>query len=88
MQLPAKLGLAVAFVLLAAACEEEQRSDARGSWGGSAKVVTQTVRRQSIVDEIEALGTARANESIEIRPRIASLVERVAFDEGQRVDAG
>ena len=88
MQLPAKLGLAVAFVLLAAACEEEQRSDARGSWGGSAKVVTQTVRRQSIVDEIEALGTARANESIEIRPRIASLVERVAFEEGQRVDAG
>ena len=88
MQLPAKLGLAVAFVLLAAACEEEQRSDARGSWGGSAKVVTQTVRRQSIVDEIEALGTALANESIEIRPRIASLVERVAFDEGQRVDAG
>lgn len=88
MQLPAKLGLVVAFVVLAAACEEEQRSDARGSWGGSAKVVTQTVRRQSIVDEIEALGTARANESIEIRPRIASLVERVAFDEGQRVDAG
>lgn len=88
MQLPAKIGLAVALLVLVTACEDDQRSDARGSWGGPAKVVTQIVGRQSIVDEIEALGTARANESIEIRPRIASLVERVAFEEGQLVQAG
>lgn len=41
-----------------------------------------------MVDEIEALGTAGANESVEIRPRIASLVERIHFVEGQLVAAG
>ena len=40
------------------------------------------------IDEIEALGTARAFESVDIQPRISSLVERVAFDEGQIVAAG
>lgn len=43
---------------------------------------------QQLVDEIEALGTARANESVEIRPRISSLVDRIAFEEGQLVTAG
>jgi len=41
-----------------------------------------------MIDEIQALGTARANESIEIQPRISSLIERIAFDEGQFVNAG
>lgn len=41
-----------------------------------------------MVDEIQALGTASANESIEIRPRISSLVERIAFTEGEFVNAG
>ena len=41
-----------------------------------------------MVDEIEALGTARANESVEIRPRVASLVDRIAFEEGQAVQQG
>ena len=48
------------------ACEEEASAPARGGWGGAAKVVTEQVERQHIVDEIEALGTTRANESIEI----------------------
>ena len=43
---------------------------------------------QPITDEIQALGTARANESIEIRPRIASYVTRIAFEEGQAVEQG
>lgn len=84
----AKLGCVLALLALASACEEKQASDARGSWNRASTVVTQAVEMRTIVDEIEALGTARANESIEIQPRIASLVERVHFDEGQLVEAG
>lgn len=41
-----------------------------------------------MVDEIQALGTAHAFESVEIQPRIASLIERVAFAEGDMVRQG
>lgn len=71
------------------ACEEETQSNASdGRGGGAVTVVTQTVERQHIVDRIEALGTARANESIEIQPRISSLIEKIEFLEGQEVSAG
>jgi len=73
---------------LLTACEEEPAADTRGGWGGPAKVVTQQVELQHIVDEIDALGTARANESVEIQPRISSLIETVVFKEGQYVDKG
>lgn len=80
----------VFLVLLAAlaACSEEPASSARGGWGAAAKVVTATVELKPMVDEIEALGTARANESIEIQPRVASLIDRVDFKEGQMVRKG
>ncbi len=80
--------LPVALASLLIACEEDQSAPARGGWGGPAQVVTQQVSRQHIVDEIEALGTARANESVEIQPRISSLIESIAFEEGQAVGAG
>jgi membrane fusion protein (multidrug efflux system) len=83
-----KLILPLALAVLLSGCEEEPAATARGGWGGAARVVAQIVERQHIVDEIEALGTARANESIDIQPRIASLVERIAFEEGQLVQKG
>jgi membrane fusion protein (multidrug efflux system) len=73
---------------LLTACEEEPAAGARGGWGGPAKVVTQQVELQHIVDKIDALGTAHANESVEIQPRISSLIETVVFKEGQYVDKG
>jgi membrane fusion protein (multidrug efflux system) len=76
------------FVALLTACEEEPAAGTRGGFGGPAQVVTQRVELQHIVDEIDALGTARANESIEIQPRISSLIETVVFEEGQFVDKG
>ena len=74
--------------MLLAACGDEPPAGSRGGWGGAVKVVTQDVTLQPMVDEIEALGTARAYESVDIQPRISSLVERVAFEEGQIVSAG
>ena len=85
----AKIAIFTALsVALLSACEEEASEGRPGGWGGAAQVVTETVERQHIVDEIEALGTARANESVEIRPRISSLIERTLFEEGQQVTRG
>ena len=78
---------ASAFALLA--CESEP-SVARGLGGFNAatKVIATTIRSERLIDEIQALGTAKANESIEITPRISSVVTRVAFLEGQLVQKG
>jgi membrane fusion protein (multidrug efflux system) len=80
----------LAGALLATACDD-QPSAAGSGWGGpnaATKVITAVLQPQRLVDEIEALGTAKANESIEITPRISSVVTRVHFEEGQLVQAG
>ena len=88
MQQPEKLLILTSILVLLAACEEETAAGGRGSFGGPAEVVTQQVELQHMVDEIDALGTANANESIEIQPRISSVIESVSFSEGQNVVAG
>ena len=74
--------------LLLGGCEDDSAEAGSGGWGGIAKVVTQRVEFRPIVDEIQALGTARANESVEIQPRVSSLIEAIAFSEGQVVSKG
>ena len=78
----------IACLALITACGEEPQTGGSGGWGGPVSVTTQPVRLQPLVDEIQALGTARANESIEIRPRVASLVTRILFEEGELVQQG
>lgn len=82
------LVISLSALLLISACADEPAADAVGGWGAAVQVITRQVELQPMVDEIQALGTARANESIEIQPRVASLVERILFDEGQFVDEG
>jgi membrane fusion protein (multidrug efflux system) len=52
------------------------------------EVIAQTVRLQKIVDEVEALGTLQANESVELTASVTELVTKVDFDDGQRVNKG
>ncbi|MDH3747012.1 MAG: efflux RND transporter periplasmic adaptor subunit [Gammaproteobacteria bacterium] len=80
--------LLVAMTLLIG-CDDGSNDGTQGTMrGGATKVVTVQVELQPLVDQIEALGTANAYESIEIRPRISSLIEIIAFEEGQLVSAG
>lgn len=78
----------VGCLVLIAACGEEPQTGGNSGWGGPIGVVIEPVRLQPLVDEIQALGTARANESVEIRPRIASLVTRILFEETRLVQKG
>jgi len=79
----------VPMALTIAACGDAPEDNGRDGWdSGATRVVTASVELQPLVDEIQALGTARANESVEIQPRISSLVESIDFIEGQVVRAG
>src|SRR5262245_4376182 len=46
------------------------------------------VRRDSIFDVVEALGTAQANESVTLTAKVTDTVRRVNFEDGDYVDAG
>jgi membrane fusion protein (multidrug efflux system) len=75
----------LAAVLMLAACGksgQEERKDA------PAVVTTMRVAPQPWRDSIEALGTARANESVSIVAKVSDVVTRLAFDSGERVRAG
>lgn len=71
-------------------CSDEAATGRTSGQAGErvAKVVTHRVAMQPMVDDIQALGTANANESIEIQPRLSSVVERIRFEEGQAVSKG
>lgn len=43
---------------------------------------------ETVVDRVNAVGTLRAAESVVIRPEVPGLIEKVHFQEGQRVRAG
>ena len=78
----------ILVAILVAACDSADEGRGQGGWDRTPQVVTAPVELKSMVDEIQALGTARANESVSIRPRLSSIVSGVAFEEGQMVDAG
>lgn len=76
-------------LVLAGACRGGgDPEDAVQAGDTTTKVVTRVVEPQRLVDKIQALGTARANESVEIKSRISSIVTKISFKEGQLVRRG
>ncbi|HPF69471.1 MAG TPA: efflux RND transporter periplasmic adaptor subunit [Candidatus Krumholzibacteria bacterium] len=61
---------------------------ARAAGTGAPPVVVARAVEVSFPLTVQALGNARANESVEIRPRISQTVTAIRFDEGQDVAAG
>lgn len=51
-------------------------------------VIVAEATSTEFVDRIEALGTLRANESVDIRANVSEIVTRLTFDDGQRVTKG
>ena len=82
---------AAALALLLAGCGGDDAQGGPGGAmfrGGPPPVVTEAVLRGDITDNYTALATARANEAIDVTPRISSVVSAIHFDEGQNVTAG
>lgn len=46
------------------------------------------VLKEDFFDEVEALGTLRANESVNLTPSVTELVTKVNFEDGNRVEKG
>lgn len=75
------------MVLLSACASDEETGRSRGA-PRPVTVLTQTVAIGTVVDSIEALGTARANESVTITANLTETVRKVHFEDGQRVAEG
>ena len=60
--------------------EQQQRSS------GATPVVVETVSQQPLAIVIEALGTAEANESVELTAQNAAIVTSIAFEDGENVE--
>jgi membrane fusion protein (multidrug efflux system) len=56
--------------------------------GGPVTVVTVTLRRQAFARQMEAVGTARANEAVDITAKLSNRVTAIRFREGQQVKTG
>jgi membrane fusion protein (multidrug efflux system) len=56
--------------------------------GGAASVNTAQVSEQMMSDRIESVGTAVANESVNLTPKVSDTISRVAFEDGDLVRAG
>jgi len=57
-------------------------------WGGPVQVVTDKVTLKPIVDQVEAIGTALANESVSLTSKVTDTVRKVNFEDGMYVEKG
>ena len=86
---PGRVAPLLALAALAAGCGGNDDSGGMARFGGGPPpVVTETVLLGDITDNYTALATARANEAIDVTPRISSVVSAIHFEEGQGVSKG
>lgn len=78
---------ALAFVIALAACGRDGAAQQNG--GEKPVVVTTTVVRPTQWnDTLQALGTAKARESVTLTAKVSEIVQDVHFESGQDVEAG
>jgi len=73
-------------LFLLAGCKAEPEA-ARGQ-GADVPVTAQVVEPSAWSDTLQALGTAKARESVTITAKVSEIIEQVHFDSGQQVRAG
>lgn len=84
------LALGVACLGLAAGCAKKETAAAGPRAGsGQVQVVEVTpVTRRDLAETLTVVGSFEANESAQLRPEIAGLVQAIYFEEGQVVKRG
>ena len=88
--------LAITMTLLISACSKDEAKDGPaaggnghgGQGGPPAVVITALVTEKNWGERVQAVGTARAKESIEITSRVSDKISRVHFESGDSVRAG
>jgi membrane fusion protein (multidrug efflux system) len=85
-----RLAGGLALCLLAAACQRDAGAGAArgGDRGKPVPVAIATVREQPWRDELRALGTVAARESVTVTAKVSETVEQVHFESGQAVARG
>ncbi len=78
------LGLSLAVL---AGCAGKQEAAARRQ-GEAVPVTAQVVQPMQWNDTLQALGTAKARESISVTAKVSEIVEKVHFESGQHIAAG
>lgn len=86
----ALLGVGAYWMLFrdSAAPQEAGAPGPPGRGGGAVTVAVEAAARSPVVEVIEAVGTARANESVTVTAKVTDTVRSVEFDDGDYVDAG
>ncbi|MFL6550902.1 MAG: efflux RND transporter periplasmic adaptor subunit [Povalibacter sp.] len=89
----ARLSYPLQFVSLAllaavAACDGPPAPTRQAQSAASVNVVTAPVTRKSLSTEIEAVGTARARESVDVTSKASNIVTAIRFKEGDLVKRG
>ncbi|HDS0948692.1 TPA: efflux RND transporter periplasmic adaptor subunit [Stenotrophomonas maltophilia] len=79
------LGLSLAVL---AGCAGKQEAAAARRQGEAVPVTAQVVQPSQWNDTLQALGTAKARESISVTAKVSEIVDRVHFESGQQVAAG
>ncbi|MEX2487915.1 MAG: efflux RND transporter periplasmic adaptor subunit [Pseudomonadales bacterium] len=69
--------------------QNQQRED-QGAWGDNQTpiVITKPAEIRPLVDEIESIGTAKANESVSLAAKVTDTVSDVHFEDGALVEKG
>lgn len=83
-----RLALCAMVVIAAAGCSRSPPSAATKASSQAVDVVTVAAAMQPLGIEIEAVGTAGANESVEVTSKTSNTVTAIRFEEGDRVRKG
>jgi membrane fusion protein (multidrug efflux system) len=69
-------------------CSRAPEKQAASSGSAAVSVVTAVVTRKPLGTEIEAVGTARANESVDVTSKASNIVTAIRFEEGDLIKRG
>jgi membrane fusion protein (multidrug efflux system) len=82
------LPIALSLVALLSACGQQEAAQQGGGPPPPAQVTVETVVAQTVPVSFEYVGRLEASREVEIRPRVAAVIERRYFEEGAPVKAG
>ncbi len=85
VRITARIAAGLGLALLAACSSKDEAARRQAE---QVPVTTQVVQTSAWNDTLQALGTAKARESVTVTAKVSEIIERVHFESGQQVAAG